>query len=247
MNYEQDKYNLLKNIISRSTSIVFFTGAGISTRSGIPDFRSSNGLYKQDGNRYKPEEIISHYFFISHTDDFYNFYFDKMVYPNAKPNQAHKFIANLENNMQNVSVITQNIDNLHQMAGSKNVVELHGNVHRNYCTNCHSFYSLEDIRKMGGNIPICPRCGGVIKPDVVLYEESLNEDDIKHAINLISTADTLIVIGSSLVVYPAASFIRYFKGRHLICINKESTQYDAFCELTFHEDIIDVVEKISKF
>ncbi|MCQ2814899.1 MAG: NAD-dependent protein deacylase [Bacilli bacterium] len=238
-----DKYQTLKDILDNSKLIVFFTGAGISTPSNIPDFRSSNGLYSEKYGQLKPETIISHDFFIQNTEEFYNFYFDKMVYPKALPNLAHNFIADLEKK-QNVYVVTQNIDGLHQMAGSKNVIELHGSVYRNYCVNCHKFYSLNDVVKLGGSIPICPSCGGIVKPDVVLYEEQLDEDNIKNAINVISNADTLVVIGSSLVVYPAASFIRYFRGKHLICVNRDSTQYDSFCELVFHENVIDVVNKI---
>ena len=240
----EDRYQRLKEILNNSKSIVFFTGAGISTASNIPDFRSANGLYNEKHHLYRPEEIISHHFFISHTEEFYEFYLSKMVFPNALPNLAHTYIAELEKENPNVYVVTQNIDNLHQLGGSKNVIELHGSVFRNYCMNCHKFYSLDDILKFKGNIPKCPKCGGTIKPDVVLYEESLKEDDINKAIDVISHAETLVVIGSSLVVYPAASFIRYFRGKHLICINKEETQYEAFCELVFHEDIIKVIKEI---
>lgn len=241
-----DKYESLKQIISSSNSIVFFTGAGISTPSNIPDFRSANGLYNDKNYLISPEEIISHHFFLNNTEKFYEFYLSKMVFPKAKPNNAHTYISELEKNNPNkqIYVVTQNIDNLHQMAGSKHVTELHGSVHRNYCMNCSKFYNLDDILKFKGNIPICPRCGGIIKPDVVLYEEQLNEVDIENAINVISRADTLIVIGSSLVVYPAASFIGFFKGKHLIVINKDSTSYDQYCELVFHEDIIKVINNI---
>jgi len=240
-----DNYQKLKEIINNSQKIVFFTGAGISTPSKIPDFRSSDGLYSAEHGQFKPEEIISHHFFETHVEEFYEFYLSKMVYPNALPNIAHTYIANLEKN-KNVFVVTQNIDGLHQKAGSKHVVELHGSVHRNYCTNCHKFYSLEDILKFKGNVPICPTCGAVIKPDVVLYEECLNENDIETVIKVIGEADTLIVIGSSLVVYPAASFIRYFNGKHLIVINKEKTSYDQYCELVFNEDIINVINQLTK-
>lgn len=239
-----DKYEQLKKILTESKSIIFFTGAGISTASNIPDFRSANGLYNEKGGLYRPEEIISHSFFLRHPEEFYQFYFDKMVYKNAKPNFAHEYIANLESKNPGVWVVTQNIDNLHQMAGSKHVIELHGSVHRNYCMNCGQFYDLAGIMKVGGDIPKCPRCGGIIKPDVVLYEEELNENDIHSAISLIANAETMVVIGTSLVVYPAASFVRYFRGKNLIIINKEKTSYDEYCTLVFNEDIINVIERI---
>jgi len=239
-----DKYEELKKILDESNSIVFFTGAGISTASNIPDFRSANGLYNEKGGLYRPEEIISHTFFMSHTAVFFQFYFDKMVYQNAEPNLAHKFIANIEKTRNRVWVITQNIDNLHQKAGSKNVIELHGSVHRNYCMNCGQFYNLEQTLKVGGDIPRCPRCGGIIKPDVVLYEEQLDENNIKNAINIIASTETLVVIGTSLVVYPAASFVRYFRGKNLIIINKEQTSYDEYCNLVFNEDVISVINKL---
>lgn len=237
-------YEKLNEILNNSISIVFFTGAGISTASNIPDFRSANGLYNEKGGLYSPEEIISHSFFMKHTKEFYDFYFSKMVYRTALPNLAHKFIADLEKTKKNVWVITQNIDNLHQAGGSKNVIELHGSVHRNYCMNCHEFYSLENLDNIVNGVPRCPHCGGIIKPDVVLYEESLNYNDIESAFNLISKAETMVVIGTSLVVYPAASFINYFNGKHLIVINKEATTYDKYCELVFHEDIISVIKKL---
>lgn len=240
-----DKYQQFKSILDNSKSIVFFTGAGISTASNIPDFRSANGLYNEKGGLYRPEEIISHSFFMEHTKEFFEFYFSKMVYQNAKPNLAHKFIAELEKKNNNVWVVTQNIDNLHQEAGSKHVIELHGSVFRNYCMNCGQFYDLEKTLKVGGNVPKCPRCGGIIKPDVVLYEEQLNENDIKMAIGLISQAETMVVIGTSLVVYPAASFVRYFNGKNLIIINKEKTNYDNYANLSFNEDVISVINKIS--
>ena len=243
--FNMDKYEELKQILNTSKSIVFFTGAGISTPSNIPDFRSANGLYNEKGGLYRPEEIISHSFFLRHPELFYEFYFSKMVYKDAKPNLAHTFIADLEKKNPGVWVITQNIDNLHQAAGSKHVIELHGSVHRNYCMNCGQFYDLEGTLKVGGDIPRCPRCGGIIKPDVVLYEEELNENDIRGAINLISHAETLVVIGTSLVVYPAASFVRYFTGKNLIIINKERTDYDQFCSLVFNEDVISVIKKMA--
>ena len=238
-----EKYEKLKNILHESKSIVFFTGAGISTASNIPDFRSANGLYNEKGGLYRPEEIISHSFFMEHPEEFYQFYFDKMVYRNAEPNLAHKYIAELEKINTGVWVVTQNIDNLHQAAGSKHVIELHGSVHRNYCMNCGQFYDLNGILKVGGDVPKCPRCGGIIKPDVVLYEEQLDEDNIRMAIKLISEAETMVVIGTSLVVYPAASFVRYFRGKNLIIINKEATTYDEYCSLVLHDDNFLVIKE----
>lgn len=238
-----NQYELLKEMIEKSHKIVFFTGAGISVPSGIPDFRSADGLYNQkDDTNISPEEIISHSFYVHHKEFFYSFYKAKMVYPNAKPNDAHLYIASLDKT-KNVTVVTQNIDGLHQEAGSKNVVELHGSVKRNYCEKCHKFFDDKYVCSMDG-VPHCDKCGGDIKPDVVLYEESLNEDDISRAINAIMAADTLVVIGTSLVVYPAAGFIRYFKGRNLIVINKSKTSYDSMCDLVINEDVVSVIHKI---
>ena len=238
-------YDLLKEYIDNAHKICVFTGAGISCPSGIPDFRSADGLYNQDGlNSYSPEQIISHSFFVAHTDMFYRFYKDKMIYENAKPNLAHKYFAALEKSGKDVSVVTQNIDGLHQAAGSSRVYELHGSVHRNFCTKCHKFYGLDYILSNAG-IPLCSECGSVVKPDVVLYEELLNETVINGAIEAISRCDLMIVIGTSLTVYPAASFIRYFKGEKLVLINKSSTQFDDMADLSFNEDIIEVIEKIS--
>ena len=207
----------LKDLIHKSQNIVVFSGAGLSTNSGIPDFLSADGLYNQKLNyKVMPEEIISHSFFIKYPEDFYKFYFDKMIYPDAKPNVAHIYFAELEKLGKKGTIVTQNIDNLHQEAGSKNIIELHGSVKRNYCVKCHKFYDLDSIYKK--EIPYCT-CGGIIKPDVVLYEEGLNEQDITKAIEAISTCDTLIVVGTSLTVYPAAGFIRYYKGENLIFFN----------------------------
>ena len=239
-----NNYEKLKEIIKNSQSIVVFTGAGISVPSGIPDFRSSNGLYSQkDKTGYSPEQIISHSFYLSHTEEFFEFYKDKMCYPNAEPNKAHLYFAELEKQGKNVSVVTQNIDGLHQKAGSKRVYELHGSVLRNYCEDCNKFYSLEEIMAKPG-VPHCDKCGGVIKPDVVLYEEGLDNITIEYAIHAIMTCDTMIVIGTSLVVYPAAGFVRYFKGKNLILINKSETSYDSMCDLVFHEDVVSVINKI---
>ncbi len=235
-----NKYEQLKNIINESKSIVIFSGAGISVPSGIPDFRSSNGLYTEEFGQYSPEEIISHSFFIKNPTLFYKFYGSKMVYREAKPNLAHLCFAKMPNVK---AVVTQNIDGLHQMAGSKNVLELHGSVHRNYCMKCHKFYPLKEIDV---NKPCYCDCGGMIKPDVVLYEEPLDEEIVYKAIEAISKADTLIVVGTSLVVYPAASYLRYFRGKHLILINKSSTSYDSLAELVFNEDVIEVMKQIEK-
>lgn len=204
---EEKLYEIIKN----SKRIVFFGGAGVSVASGIPDFRGANGLYNK-----VPEEIISHHYFLENTKEFYEFYKDNLVFKNAKPNPCHEALAILEEKGYLKAIITQNIDGLHQMPGSKNVIELHGSIHRNYCMKCHKFYALEDITF--DSIPRCS-CGGIIKPDVVLYEEALNDDVIEKAIYEISNADTLIVAGTSLVVYPAASFVKFFRGRNLIVIN----------------------------
>ena len=236
-----DKYQELKTIIGTAKNIVVFTGAGISVPSGIPDFRSSNGLYNQKSNiQYSPEEIISRSFFYSHPKEFYEFYKHKMVYPNALPNAAHFYFTKLN---KPVSIVTQNIDGLHQLAGSKIVYELHGSVLRNYCLKCHKFLPVQTVIN-AAEIPYC-ECGGIIKPDVVLYEESLDENCINHAINAISNADVLIVIGTSLLVQPAASLIRFYKNNKLIIINKDKTPYDDYCDLVFNEDVISVIKKIN--
>lgn len=218
----------LKKIIDESEHIVFFGGAGVSTASGIPDFRSARGLYSM-----VPEEIVSHHYFMDHTKEFYDFYFDKMVYEDAKPNNCHKFLADLEKT-KDIWIVTQNIDGLHQKAGSKNVIELHGTTLDNHCMDCNKYYSLDDIDKKG--VPKCS-CGGIIKPDVVLYEEALNDRDVEMAIEKIREADTLIVAGTSLIVYPAAGFLNYFRGENLIIVNMSSTPKDDIANLVIHEDI----------
>lgn len=234
----------LKDIIKNSRNIVVFSGAGLSTNSGIPDFRSADGLYQQKLNyRVPPEEIISHSFFMAYPEDFYRFYFDKMIYPDAKPNSAHLYFAELEKQGKNITVITQNIDNLHQEAGSRHVIELHGSVKRNYCMKCHRFYSLDEIYK--AEVPYCA-CGGRIKPDVVLYEESLKEEDVNAAVSAITRCDALLVVGTSLTVYPAAGFIRYYRGNRLVLLNKSETPYDAMANLAIHEDIKNIVEELTK-
>lgn len=226
--------NNLQNIISTSENIVFFGGAGVSTESGIPDFRSVDGLYSQK-YKYPPERILSHSFFMSNTADFYNFYINKMMFLNALPNMAHLKLAELENVGKLKAVITQNIDGLHQKAGSKNVLELHGSVLRNYCMKCRKFYNVNDIAESKG-VPKCV-CGGIIKPDVVLYEEGLDNDTFEKAIEYINNADLLIIGGTSLGVYPAASLINYYKGNKLVLINKSSTSMDYKANLVIHDSI----------
>lgn len=233
--------NELQAIINQSKSIVFFGGAGVSTESGIPDFRSVDGLYNQKYD-YPPEEILSHSFFMSNTEEFYRFYRDKMLCLNAKPNKAHLKLAELERSGKLTAVVTQNIDGLHQLAGNHNVFELHGSVHRNYCMKCHKEFNAEFMLKSSG-IPRCT-CGGIIKPDVVLYEEGLDNSTVNSALSAISNCDTLIIAGTSLTVYPAAGFIRYFKGNNLILINRDKTPLDSSCDLVIHEKVGEVLDKI---
>ena len=224
----------LKTWIEASDNIVFFGGAGVSTESGIPDFRSTDGLYHQKFE-YPPETILSHTFFYQHTEYFYRFYREKMLPLEAKPNAAHRALAALERAGKLRAIVTQNIDGLHQKAGSKNVYELHGSIWRNYCTKCGKSYSAEFIRDSGG-VPHCA-CGGLIKPDVVLYEEGLDEKTIKGAVRAIAEADVLIVGGTSLTVYPAAGLIRYYGGNRLVLINRDETPYDGYANLIFREPI----------
>lgn len=231
----------LQKIINQSKNIVFFGGAGVSTESGIPDFRSVDGIYNQKYD-YPPEEILSHTFFINKTEEFYRFYRDKMLCLNAKPNKAHLKLAELEKSGKLTAVVTQNIDGLHQLAGSKTVYELHGSVHKNYCMTCHKKYDAEFMLKTNG-IPKCS-CGGIIKPDVVLYEEGLDNNTVSGALSAISTCDTLIIAGTSLTVYPAAGFIRYFKGKNLVLINRDATSMDSSCDLVIHDKVGEVLDKI---
>ena len=226
--YEEEKKRL-EEIIADSRNIVFFGGAGVSTESNIPDFRSADGLYQQQ-YKYSPEQIVSHTFFVRNTEAFYEFYKSKMMFLDAKPNLAHLRLAKLEEEGKLSAVITQNIDGLHQMAGSRKVYELHGSVHRNYCQKCGKFYDAAYVKESRG-VPRC-QCGGIIKPDVVLYEESLDGSTIRRSIEAISSADTLIIGGTSLVVYPAAGFIDYFHGKHLVVINKSTTAREVGAELT---------------
>ena len=232
----------LQEIIDDSRRIVFFGGAGVSTESGIPDFRSADGLYSQQ-YKYPPEEIVSHSFYITHTEEFFRFYRDKMIFENAKPNAAHLKLAELEQAGRLSCVITQNIDGLHLMAGSQNVVELHGSIHRNYCEKCGKFFPLSAITECDG-VPLC-QCGGRIKPDVVLYEEQLKDCDITKAVKEISSADTLIIGGTSLAVYPAAGLIRYFGGKHLVVINKTPTSADKNADLAIAGSIGKVLGAIT--
>ena len=230
----------LQNAIDKANRIVFFSGAGMSTASGIPDFRSATGLYK---NVYRAEEMLSHTFFENDPELFYEFYKEKMLYPEAKPNYAHEFSARLQDK-KDVSVVTQNIDGLHQAAGSKKVYELHGSILRNYCTRCHKFFDLDYIIKSDG-IPCCDKCGSIIKPDVVLYEEGLDEQTISDAINAIASCDLLVVCGTSLVVYPAASFIRYFRGDTLAIVNRDATSYDSQCDIVIHDDLVKTFKQLT--
>lgn len=237
----------LKELVRKSRRIVFFGGAGVSTESGIPDFRSEDGLY-QAQTKYgrSPEEMLSHTFFMNHTEIFYDYYKNNMLYPDVQPNKAHFALAKLEKQGKLKAVVTQNIDGLHQLAGSRKVFELHGSVLRNHCTRCHTFFPLDYIlRPDGGNtsdnpdsgIPRCIRCGGIVKPDVVLYEEPLDQEVMEGAVDAIASADLLIVGGTSLVVYPAAGLINYFNGDNLVLINKSETQYDHRANLVIHDSI----------
>lgn len=236
-----DKIKELQRMIDESKNIVFFGGAGVSTESNIPDFRSADGLYHEK-YKYPPEQIVSHTFFVRKTELFYDFYKNKMMYLDAKPNAAHVKLAELEAAGKLKAVITQNIDGLHQQAGSKNVLELHGSIHRNYCQRCGRFFDADYV-KQSSAIPRCS-CDGIIKPDVVLYEEGLDQDVIRKSIQAISCADMLIIGGTSLVVYPAAGFIDYFRGKYLVVINKSETAREVGAHLIIQEPIGEVLEKI---
>ena len=234
---DEEKTKILKEYVEESGSIVFFGGAGVSTESGIPDFRSTDGLYHQEW-RYPPETILSHTFFVNHTEEFFRFYRKKMLCLDARPNDAHKKLAELEERGKLAAVVTQNIDGLHQQAGSRRVYELHGSVHRNYCQRCGAFYGARHILESEG-IPRCS-CGGVIKPDVVLYEEGLDGQVLQGAVRAISRADLLIIGGTSLAVYPAAGLIDYFSGRHLVLINRDATPRDGQADLLIQGNIGEV-------
>lgn len=238
--YEKETEQL-QRIIDESSHIVFFGGAGVSTESNIPDFRSADGIYHQQ-YKYTPEQVVSHSFFLRYPEAFYEFYKSRMMYLDAKPNAAHKKIAQLEKAGKLAAVVTQNIDGLHQAAGSRNVYELHGSIHRNYCMECGKTYSAEYVKECEG-VPRCS-CGGMVRPDVVLYEEGLDSHVIRGAIDAISRADTLLIGGTSLVVYPAAGFIDYFKGKHLVVINKSRTAKEVRAELTVSAPIGKLFERI---
>ena len=237
----EEKIQQFKQMVNESNNIVFFGGAGVSTESGIPDFRSKDGLYNQKYD-YPPEEILSHTFFVNHTEAFYKFYKDKMNSLKYEPNITHMKLAELEEKGKLKAVVTQNIDGLHQKAGSKNVYELHGSVLRNYCMKCHKFYDAEYVFTSKG-IPKCT-CGGIIKPDVVLYEEGLDEETLENAIWAIQNADVMIVAGTSLTVQPASSLLNYYKGNKLVLINRDVTPYDNRANLVIHESLGKVFENI---
>lgn len=242
------KIEKLKKIINESDNIVFFGGAGVSTESNIPDFRSKEGIYKvkQDFGM-SLEEVVSHSFFVKNTNDFYKYYRKSFIHPEAKPNKAHIALANLEQKGKLKAIVTQNVDGLHQMAGSEKVLELHGSIHRNFCMSCKEFYDLAYILKednRSGYVPICQKCGGIVKPDVVLFEESLDDITVMESINAISRADTLIVGGTSLAVYPAASLISYFKGKNLVLINKEHIDKDKIATLVIYDKIGSVLDQV---
>lgn len=239
--YEKEIERLQK-MIDESNKIVFFGGAGVSTESGIPDFRSAEGLYHQ-AYRYSPEEVVSHSFFVTHTEAFYEFYKEKMMILDAKPNPAHLKLAELEQAGKLSAVVTQNIDGLHQLAGSKKVYELHGSIQRNYCMDCHTFYNAEYVKNAEG-IPRCKKCGGIIKPDVVLYEEGLDSQTIQGAVRAIADADMLIIGGTSLVVYPAAGFIDYFQGKNLVLINRSETARTVRTDLVISAPIGKILGQI---
>lgn len=231
------------DMVQHSDNIVFFGGAGVSTESGIPDFRSVDGLYNQK-YKYPPETILSHSFYVSQPEEFYRFYRDKMLCLDAQPNAAHIKLAELEKAGKLKAIVTQNIDGLHQKAGSKNVIELHGSVHRNFCQRCHKFFDAEYMLHSEG-VPKCDACGGPIKPDVVLYEEGLDNDVIEQSLYYISHADMLIIGGTSLVVYPAAGLVRYYGGHKLVLINKSATDMDKSADLVINEPIGEVFSRIT--
>ena len=237
-----EKWQQLKDWINESDNIVFFGGAGVSTESGIPDFRSVDGLYNQK-YKYPPERIISHSFYIQNPEEFYRFYKDRMLFPDAKPNAAHKALAKLEKKGKLKAVVTQNIDGLHQAAGSKRVYEIHGSVERNYCEKCHKFFDAEYIKDAEG-VPYCDACGGIVKPDVVLYEEGLSEAVLNGAIAAIQSSDVLVVLGTSLVVYPAAGLLRYFGGKYLVLVNRDATPYDTAADLVINDTFENVFPKL---
>lgn len=237
----EDKVNQFKKWITDSDNIVFFGGAGVSTESGIPDFRSVDGLYHMKYD-YPPETILSHSFFMRKTQEFYKFYRDKMIYEDAKPNITHLKLAEMEREGKLKAVVTQNIDGLHQKAGSKNVLELHGSMLRNYCMSCHCFYTIDKIKDAEG-VPIC-ECGGIVKPEVVLYEEGLDDTTVSKAINAISQAEVLIIGGTSLSVYPASGLIRYYNKNKMVLINRSVTPYDKEADILIQAGLGEVFSRI---
>lgn len=245
---DQKQIKELKDLIKSAKNIVFLTGAGISTPSGIPDIRSNDGLAKSVALErkygYSYEEIVSHSFFMMKTEEFYRYYKEQMIYKDAKPNEAHKFIKDLEKD-HNVTIITQNIDGLHHVAGSKNIIEFHGTVQRNICMNCGEVYGLDIVLNSNG-VPHCPHCGGIIKPDVVLFEEPIDRDCIYGSLNALANADALIVIGSSLRVNPAAALCYEYQGNNLVIINKDPTPYDSRARIVINDNIIEVIKELQK-
>lgn len=238
----EDKLRQLKQLIAESENIVFLGGAGVSTESGIPDFRSGTGIYNTDsGVKYRPIDIIAHDFFMEHPEDFFDFYKRKLIYPDARPNKAHKALVRLERQGKLKAIITQNIDNLHQEAGSKCVIELHGSVFRNYCMECGKKYDLEYVVAQEG-VPHCEKCGGIVRPDIVLYEENLNHKDVDDAIKAVKKCDLLIIAGTSLTVYPAATFAQFLKHDRIVIINKSSTYMDLKALLTIHDNVGEVLD-----
>ncbi|WP_405109301.1 NAD-dependent protein deacylase [Paenibacillus sp. FSL K6-1217] len=240
-----EQLQLLASWIKESNNIVFFGGAGTSTESGIPDFRSAAGLYQtQHNSPYPPEVMLSRSFFMSSPDIFFDFYRSKMIHPGAEPNGAHRLLAGLEESGRLKAVITQNIDGLHQIAGSRRVLELHGSIHRNHCMGCQRYYGLEEWLEQEGAVPLCEDCGGIIKPDVVLYEEALDHEVLVEAVDAIAAADLLIIGGTSLTVQPAASLVTYFGGRHTVLLNGEPTPYDHKADLIITERIGEVLGRV---
>lgn len=238
-----DKINQLKELIAESSNIVFLGGAGVSTESGIPDFRSGAGIYNtESGTKYRPIDIIAHDFFIEHPEDFYDFYKRKLIYPDARPNKAHKALVRLERQGKLKAIITQNIDNLHQEAGSKCVIELHGSVFRNYCMDCGKKFDIEYIAAQDG-VPHCDKCGGIVRPDIVLYEENLEHQNVDNAIKAVKKCDLMIIAGTSLTVYPAATFAQFLKHDRIVIINKSSTYMDLKALLTIHDNVGEVLDK----
>ncbi len=240
-----DNLEILKKEVNISDNIIFFGGAGVSTGSGIPDFRSATGLYNQKNNSsYSPEYMLSHEFFKDYPEKFMKYVRDNLIYENAKPNNAHIGLVKLENIGKLKGIITQNIDSLHQLAGSEKVIEIHGNLREFYCINCNKEFTLKEMKQYNYDVN-CKNCGGVVRPDVVLYGENLKESNIQKAVKLIKDADMLIVGGTSLKVYPAASFLKYYKGNKLVLINAEKTDYDQMADYVIYKDIEEVISYIS--